>query len=319
MTTNVAPFPVEARLTQIALAVKPQGLIADQVLPRIPVPGKKFIYSKLNVAEQFTIPDTKVGRASYPNEVEFGGTDVTDSCEDYGLDDFVPNSDLQLAAGTNFNPMGMATEGITTLLELAREKRAADLLFTKSNYNGSLSTTLSGTSQWSHADADPVSALLTAADSLLVRPNLLVIGRAVWTVLRRNSKVVAAVLGKTKSGAALTAAGVLDQQAVADLFEVDTILIGEPFANTAKPGQTASYSRLWGKHAALLRIDSAVRTTTMALPTFGFTAQYGSRIAGNIPDPKRGLHGGQTVRVGESLKELISWQDAGYFWENAVA
>lgn len=319
MTTYVAPFPVEARLTQIALAVKPQGLIADQVLPRIPVPGKKFIYSKLNTSEQFTIPDAKVGRASYPNEVEFGGTDVTDSCEDYGLDDFVPNSDLEQAAGTNFNPLGMATEGIATLLELAREKRAADLIFTLGNYSSSLRTTLSGSTQWSHDSGDPVKNILEAADSLLVRPNTLVMGRAVWTVLRRNAKVVAAVLGRTKSAGATTAAGVMDLQAIADLFEVDRILIGEPFANTAKPGQTASYSRLWGKHAALLRIDPAVRTTTMALPTFGFTAQFGSRVAGNIPDPKRGLRGGQTVRVGESVKELISWQDSGYFWENAVA
>lgn len=319
MSTYLAPFPVEPRLTQITMAVKPVGLIADRVLPRIPVPAQRFIYTKLTAAERFTIPDTKVGRTSVPAEVEFGGTNTTDSCEDYGLDDFVPNSDVQNASGTNFDPLALAAESVAVLLELAREKRAADLVFTKANYNASLSTTLSGTTQWSHADAEPVKVILEAADAMLVRPNTLVVGRATWTVLRRNAKVVAALLGKSRSGAATTAAGVLDQQAVADLFEVDQILIGESFYNTAKPGQTASYSRLWGKHAALLRIDPAVRSTTLALPTFGFTAQFGTRVAGSIADPKRGLRGGQTVRVGETVKELIAWQDAGYFWEDAVA
>ncbi|EHF7717022.1 phage capsid protein, partial [Salmonella enterica] len=53
--------------------------------------------------------------------------------------------------------------------------------------------------------------------------------------------------------------------------------------------------------------------------TFGFTAQFGSRVSGSIPDPDMGMRGGQRVRVGESVRELIVAQDCGYFFQNAVS
>lgn len=322
MPTNTAPFTVQPRLTQIAMAVRPQGMIADLVCPRIPVEGEKFIYSKLTTSELFTIPDAKVGRSSEPNQVEFGATDVTDSTEDYALDDFVPNKDIETArSANNFDPMATATEGTTILLDLAREQRAATLYFTKANYAAALATTLSGTSQWSdYTNSDPYAAIMAAFDAMLIRPNIAVIGRLVATKLRSHPKIVAAVAATTGVGVASTAAGKVSLQALADLLELDAIQVGEPFVNTAAKGQTPTYSRLWGKHAAFLRIDRNVRSVRgMAMPTFAFTAQFGTRFAGTIPEQKRGIKGGVTVRVGEQVKELISFQEAGYFFENAVA
>lgn len=53
--------------------------------------------------------------------------------------------------------------------------------------------------------------------------------------------------------------------------------------------------------------------------TFGFTAQSGSRVANSIADPDIGMRGGQRVRVGESVRELIVAGDCGYFFQNAVS
>ena len=320
MSTNTAPFTVQPKLTQIAMAVKPQGLIADRVCPRIPVPGEKFIYTKMSTDEAFTIQDTRVGRTGQPNQVEFGGTDVTDSTEDYGLDDPVPNKDIKNAEGTNYDPLAAASERTAILVALAREQRVANLYFTLGNYLAAQRATLSGTSQWSdYTNSDPVTAILTAFDGMLVRPNIGIVGRAVWTKLRMHPKVVAAVLNNNNGLGGATAAGVIQRKAVADLLELDDIIVGESFANASKKGQAASYSRLWGKHAAFLRIDSNVREPRAALPTFGFTAQWGEPVAGTIPDSNIGLDGGQKVRVGEHVKELICFQDVGTFFQNAVA
>ncbi|REM27293.1 phage capsid protein, partial [Mycobacterium tuberculosis] len=84
-----------------------------------------------------------------PNTVEFGGTDVTDSTEDYGLDDPVPNKDIKNAQGTNYDPRDAAAERTALLVRMAREKRVADLYFALGTYAASLRTTLAGTSQWS--------------------------------------------------------------------------------------------------------------------------------------------------------------------------
>lgn len=323
MATPV-PFSQNARYTQIAMAVKPEGMIADIVCPRIPVDSDKFVYTKLDHEDLFQIPDTAVGRKSEPNQVEFGATDVTDSVNDYGLDDFVPNRDINAAAasGGNFDPLANAVEGTAILVDLAREKRVADLYFDLASYDASLRTTLSGTSQWSdHTNSTPVSAILDMFDSMLVRPNIGVFGRPTWKQLRSHPETVAMALNKgMQISGGSTAKGILTIQQVAELLELDNILVGESFFNAANKGQAVNYQRLWGKHASFLRIDRNVRSVQgIAMPTYAFTAQWRTRFSGTIPDAKKGLEGGQIVRVGEYLKELISFSQAGCHFHDAVA
>ncbi|MFN8996736.1 MAG: phage capsid protein, partial [Pseudomonadota bacterium] len=75
--------------------------------------------------------------------------------------------------------------------------------------------------------------------------------------------------------------------------------------------------RVWGKHAAALFISEDMANADQ--PTFGFTAEFGQRIAGTMDEPKMGLRGSVRIRVGESVKEVIAANDAGYYFENAVA
>ena len=91
------------------------------------------------------------------------------------------------------------------------------------------------------------------------------------------------------------------------------------FQGSAKPGQTPNMTRVWGKHAALIYQPANVNSTE-AQVTFGFTAQWGEKIAGTIQeDPMIGMRGGTRVRVGESVAEVIAANDAAYFFQNAVA
>lgn len=320
LNTTSAPFQIQPRLTQIAMAVKVEGMIADQVCPRVSVGGKLFTYTKLNTEEGFTIPDTRVGRTSAANQVEFGAVDVTDQTEDHGLEDPVPIADIELAQAqnTNLDPLGTATERTTTLMDLAREQRVATLLTTSGNYASSLRTTLSGTGQWSdYANSNPVNAMLAAMDLMLMRPNTVVMGQDTWTKVRQHPKVVESVKATGAGGTA--AAGVVMAQALADLLEVEQVLVGRSFYNTAKKGQTASYGRLWGKHCAMLHLNRNIVSAQDAIPTFCFTAEWMGRAAGTYEDPKRGVKGSTVVKVVDQVKELIAFQEAGYLFTNAVA
>lgn len=322
MSTNTAPFTIQPRLTQIAMAIKPEGMIADEVCPRVPVPAEKFIWTRFTTEEMFTIPDTRVGRTSEPNTVEFGGKDVTESVEDHGLDDLVPNKDINAAAAgnANYDPMEEAAANTAVLVELAREKRVADLYFSLGTYDPALRTTLSGTGQWSDYDnSDPVPEILAKMDLMLVRPTDIGFGQAGWTVFRQHPKVVAAVLNRTNGMGGLNAAGYVTRQAVADLLEIRRVHVGAAFSNASKKGQAASYVRLWGKHCAMWKLETTVRSARSPMPSFGFTAQFGERVAGTMDEPKKGLKGSTLVRVGEQVKELIAFQQCGYFWQNAFA
>lgn len=306
-----APFPVQPHLTAIAIAYMNQSYIADAVLPRVPVGVQDFKYWKYNLAEGFTVPDTKVGRKGSPNEVEFSASEVTASTVDWGLDDPVPQADIDNAPA-NYDPLGRAVERTLDLILLDREVRAANLVFDANQFASGNKATLSGTSQWSDfANSDPITAILTAFDSMVLRPNVGVLGQAVYTKLRTHPKVVQAYYGNAAT------AGVVPKSFIAELLELEEIVVGQGFVNSAKRGQAPALARVWGKHAAFIKRD--LNADTNGGTTFGFTAQWGDRLAGSEYDNKIGLRGGQRVRVGESVKEVITANDLGYLFTNAVA
>lgn len=311
------PFQPAPQYTAIALAYQNKELIADQVLPRTEVAAREFKWDLRTKAESFTIPSTLVGRKGQPNEVEFTAVEQTSSVADYGLQFVVPNEDIEAARSKpGLDPLGTHTEGTTNLIMLDREKRVADLVFSAATYPTGNKVTLSGTSQWSDFNnSDPVAAIMSAAEGMLMRPNTLVIGSQTAFQLRRHPKIIAAAF---PTGGNAAQGGVASWQAIADLLEVDRIIIGRAWINTAKPGQTPTMVRLWGKHAALLRINPIARVRGDDI-SFGMTAEYGSRVAFTRPDPDIGLRGGVRGKVGESVKELITAPDCGYFFENAVA
>jgi hypothetical protein len=139
----------------------------------------------------------------------------------------------------------------------------------------------------------------------------MVLGRQVFTKLAMHPQVVKAVHGNSGDS------GIASRKQVADLFELEEILVGEARVNTARKGQAMSLSQAWGKHLALLHRDKTADTRSGV--TFGVTAQFGTRVAGSIPDKDIGLRGGERVRAGESVQEVITAADLGFFIQNAVA
>lgn len=305
-----APFPIDPALTAIAIAYSNGRMIADDVLPRTPVGKQEFKYLEHSLGESFTVPDTKVGRKSAPNQVEFSATEKTASTEDFGLDAPVPQSDIDNAPA-NFDPRGHATEATTNLIVLDRELRTSALVFNEANYESSNVDTLVGEDQWSDPDSDPLGAIIEALDGVVMRPNIGVLGRAVSTVLRRHPRIVKAYNGNSGDE------GLVPLKFLADLFELDALYVGESRVNIARPGQSVNLQRVWGKHASFIYRDRMASTTSGA--TWGLTAQWGGRIAGSVVDRDIGLRGGERVRVGESVRELVIAKALGCFFKNAVA
>lgn len=319
-----APFIIQPRLTAITLAYRNERFVADSVLPRVPVESPVFKWSLYTKGDAFTIPDTRVARKGDVNEIDWSATEQSATTKDYGLEDAIPQYDVLAAQAAQkaqgvmpIDPQARSTELLTDLIALDRELRVANVVNNPASYATANKTTLSGTSQWSdYANSDPVGAILQAMDSMLIRPNKMVMGRAVYTVLRRHPKVVGAVFAM---GGNASVGGVVSRQAIADLLELDELIVGEGWYNTAKKGQSPTVSRVWGKNAVLF-YEAPVLASPQGTMTFGFTAQWGERIAGVIEnDSDIGLRGGTRVRVGESVTEVIAANDVGYLFQNAVA
>lgn len=309
-----APFPIDPYLTGLVIAYRNTRLIGDLVLPRIPVGKQEFRWMEQSLADGYTLPDTQVGRKSSPNQVEFSATERAGFTKDYGLDDVIPANDTN-NADPRFNPVDNAALRLTDLIALGREVRVASAMQNPANFAGSVA--LAGNAQWSdYANSNPIDAILAKMDTMIVRPNKAAIGREAFTKLRQHPKVVEAI--KATGAGGLNASGIVTAQQIADALELEALFVGEAFVNNAKKGQAPSLARTWGKNFSMWYADPLA--TNMQGMTFGYTAQWGAPVAGQIPvTDGAGLRGGTKVRVGESVVEVVAAKDLGFLFQAVVA
>ena len=312
-----APFPINEEQVAIMVDYKNPAFIADLVSPRIRTGKQEFTYRLFDKKDGLTIPNTKANRKGHLNQVEFGGTEETSKTLDYGLMTVVPQGDIQNSDNL-YNPVNHHTQKIAELVALDRESRVAAQVFGASNYGSSNKVTLDGSAgkkQWDdYTDSNPVGAILAAKDIPVMKPNILVLGQKVWTKVRQHPVVVEGIYG---SGAKN---GIVRLQDFADFLELEQVLVGQAFYNSANKGQTGTYARLWGNYAALVYRENNPVNTQMAISQF-FTAQFGDPLGTNYPvNPGAfGLYGGQAVVAGESVKEVCTATDFGYLWSSVLA
>ncbi|BAV64769.1 capsid protein [Sphingobium cloacae] len=319
------PFVVDAVLTAISIGYKnpASAYIADIALPRMSVSAEKFKWTEYPLEEAFNVPDGRVGRRGRVQQLEFGGSEKTSSTEDFGFESPIPNSDIDAAREarnrgvSTFDPEGHAVMMLTDTLLNVREVRAAGIVHNPATYAAGRKVTLAGNSQFSdYANSDPIGVIKTGMDATLVlRPNTMVMGRAVWSKLSSHPKVVNAVKGNVADS------GIVTIEQFTELLRgegIQKVVVGDSWYNTAKPGQPVALSRAWGKHIAMYHLNPVANPEGGGV-TFGYTAQYGTRIAGRILDTDVGLEGGVRIRTGERVKEVIAAQDVGYLIQNAVA
>ena len=315
--TETAPFPVDSHLQGLSIAYRntAQNFIADKLMPRTPVATKSFKYLTFDQAQHFTLPDTKVGRKSEPTIVEYVGEETSATVLDYGLEDIIPIDDIEQASAAqhNYDPKARAVEFLTDLILLDRERRVAQIIQDADNYLPANATNIgnASTDKWTHSSKNPRDLLLTALDVPILRPNVMVIGREAWTKIRQHPKLVSSVARAENSE------GAISKMQLADLLEIKQVLVGDSIYNSANRGQDLSRSYTWGKNLALLHINEAAGAHNGI--TWGYSAEYGKRSAGIIPDPNKGARGAIVVRVIESCCEVVAAKSLGVLFKNIVA
>lgn len=305
---QLRPFPTDPRLTGIVIAYRNAELIADRILPRVPVGKKEFRWLKFDRAERMTVPETLVGRKSLPNEVDFTAAEEAGMVYDRGLDDVVPLDDIN-EAPEGYDPRAEAAEGLTDLVLLDREIRTAAKVMNPASYPAANQVTI--TDKWDDPDSNPVTAISDYLDGLFVRPNVLVMPVPVWNKLKAHPRVIAAITPAGKTD------GFATREQFAALLEIDEVIVGQGWKNSAKPGQTPQIVRVWGGDSVLAFYRNPTATPRRGV-TFGYTAQWGTRVSGQIAEPKMGLRGSVRVRVGESVNEMIVCNDLAFLFKDVL-
>lgn len=306
-------FQTVPELVAVAQAYKnpDHTLIADKISPRVPVKRRSFQWQKLaDKHKAFRLPDTAVSPTGRVNQIEFRGTPETGSTVDNAID--VPLSAEDLAErGDGIDVQRAATELAMSTVKLRHEYDVASAYFNPDNYE--TKETLTGAEQLNSGSytGNPIKLIRDMMAAALMKPNVLAFGEEAWAVYSMLPAVVSAILGNSGDK------GIASPEAVARLFGVQEVLIGESVLCTSKPGEDPVMARIWGPHIAGVYRDRAA--SPLGGVTFGFTAQYGGAIAGLLEDKDVGMLGGARVRAGESTKTVIVAPAAGFMIEDAVA
>lgn len=303
-------YPSDPELVAIAIAYRNTGLIGREIFPYVPLARPTFKYTRYPKGQDITLPSTAIGPKGEPNEIETSGEEVPGATNAYGLQERISQRDVD-AANDQFNPQGRAVERITNLVHLDAEVRIANLATSLDNFAASHRDTLSGSTQFSHADSDPIGYIEEKLNVPFFRPTHMAIGQQGWSVLRRHPDIIKSV--NRNSGDK----GLASRREVAELFELEDIFVGRAHVNTSRKKGEVTTARAWGKDMLLYYKD--MNADTQNGVTFGFTGRYGGWVAKTLPGPMIGLHGGVVVISGEEVAEVITAPDLGFLCKNIVA
>jgi len=297
---------VDAVLSGVSVRYTNEEMIADQVMPVVPVrkeSDKYYIYTRA-----WRLPQSKRAVGAEANEVEWNVSTDTYQCEEYALKDLVPdrvrdNADNPLDADVD------ATENLTELITLGREKRVADIAFAAGTY-GTQTSALTGANRWDdYAGSDPIGdvrsakAVVHAASGKT--PNVMVIGYQAHLKLLDHPDILERIK--------YTQRGVITADILASVFEVDRYLVGKALYDSSQEGGTESLGYVWGKNVALLYAEGSP-----GLKRVSFGYQFQSR-GFRVKKWREEKRDGDFVEAGEVRDEHIIAAPCGYLYTTVIS
>ena len=296
-------------LSNIAIQYRNPGFIADQVLPPVNggVTNKTGRYQVYNKSDRFNIYDTKLAPKGQAKEIEWAVGEATYACIGHALADFVSEDEVNNAA----SPVTPQADTVETLLDLmlaAREKRINDVLVAGSpGANAAAKWDVAG------GGTDVITDVLNASKQCFAPPNTVVMSYDVFMALKKNT----GILDRVK----YTQMGVVTADLLAALFEVERVLVGKSKYNTAKRGQTPSYSQIWTDNVYVCYINPrpSAKSLTLGLTFWERIFSQGLWRVRTWREEKRGLGGGDMIQVETSIDEKLVATDVCYAIKDVLA
>lgn len=254
-------------LQQVAINYRPKGLIADMIAPIVPVQKQSDNYPIFSRADALRNEDALRSPGRPANIITRSISSDTFYCKNYAL-----KMPVTIEDKVNADPIwaqeivnGRARY-ILDKLGLGWEIRLATQVTNTSNV-GSSSAVASSWSDETNSDplGDVNTALDNVADSTGMRPNCVTFGELAWRYFRRNATVRNLIFGTNNGG------GYPTVEQVANLLDVEKVLIGRAYQNTANEAQAEALSQVWGNNVLLSYTAETPNTET---PSFMYTFRW---------------------------------------------
>jgi hypothetical protein len=292
--------PVDQILTNLVVEAVPSDnqLIADQVFETITVPERS---GTILLEETRNFMGAGAGldleRAPGASRATIGGFDrssQTFKAKIYAAQDSIAMEDIFDSQYPGSEEARIAKK-VARVMKLAKEKRAADLLFGTANFNNSDAATEFG-GEFDDVGSTPLSDLYDLKNTVFeaahgIAPDTLVLGHKVFRTLAKNPEVRGYLeVGGASTNGVAAGSRILNNQSVIqilrDVLGIPNIYVGAARQDTAVPGATSSEGFIWTQDALFMGIlrgsDSIVQKSgnVKGMPTAALNLEFGGMIAG---------------------------------------
>jgi hypothetical protein len=325
MTPTYNSYHVDPLLTDVLVGWMQQNpSIAYRMFaaPQVALQGGKFqeydrgTFNKIVARKRANYTEAAVGGYKVKNRSYF--------CEPTAVKKPVSLYDINNAQGAT-DPERDAALWVGQQIKLAQEKDFADAFFQTSVWTTELAGQ-SGASSGSNLKywSDPTSTPLEDVELQIAamqeatgfKPNKFLMGRRVWSKLKNHPEFVERI----KFGSDSTTPAIVQLRLLAQLWELDEVMVGDLVENTADEGQTENSQFIFGKHALLTYAPSTPSTT---LPSAGYIFKW-TGVASNDENAKIARYWEDKIQSwwieGETAYDMnLVAPDLGCFFHNIVA
>jgi hypothetical protein len=245
---------VDVPLSNVVIGRRPEGFIADMLMPTTMVSKQSDIYYKFRHLEWFRDQDRDLTLRAPGTEAKKRHITVTSDtyfAPNYALSTDWPVED-QVNADEVLQWAESQSEALTDWLMLDWERRVETICVATSNV-GTVSTVAS---QWSdHTNSSPLSDLNTKVEQFRQRtglkPNTMILPQQVLTELRLNDQLRDVLFGQVQGGLA-------SAQQIGALVDIPNVLVPMSLVNTAAEAdpQDGTLANIWGNHCWLARVNN---------------------------------------------------------------
>ena len=322
-------YHIDAALTNISLALlqQPQNFVASRVFQNVPVAKQSDKYFTFDRGYFNRNGAKKRAAGTKVAEVGFELSNDSYFCEERGV--AIPITDqVRANADAGAPPERAAAALATHQMLIEKEVDFTTSFFSTSlwgtDITGVASSPSSGeTIQWSDTTSgDPIGDVRTGIDTILgstgIKPNTMVMGREVYSALIDHPDIQ----GRINGGATTSQPSLASLNLLAQIFEVDEVMVGQAVQNTAGENLADSHSFILGKKCLLTYKPQAPGIMEAAA---GYTFNWSGYLGGMnefgfvVDTKRRDEEDTDMVRARAHYDHKLTSAALGYFWTSVVA
>jgi hypothetical protein len=255
-TTTNPHLHVDQVLTNVVLGYTPEARIWDRIAPVVPVGKQSDFYLEYSRADILRREEAHRAPGVEARVISKSIGSGTYFALNYALK-MQQTVEDQANADPAFrqNFLNQDAMHLVDLLDLDIEARMATLITTVANVGSGAGISSAWSAGATTGNSDPIgdinSAIDIVHDNTGKRPNKMTLGHQAWRSLRRHVDIRNLIYGTNNGG------GYPNTAQVAELFELDEVLVGGTYENTGDEAQTESLSPIWADHVVIHRTPSA--------------------------------------------------------------